>query len=75
MTCFFCKGQVEEKTASFMTEVDGRIVVIKNVPSQVCCQCGETSYSRAVALELEEMVKRTSKAAELSVTSYSELAA
>ena len=76
MTCFFCKGQIESGFASFMAEVDNRIVVIKNVPSQVCRQCGEASYSRAVALRLEEMVKHSARAAaELSVASYEELAA
>ena len=76
MTCFFCKGQIEEKPASFMAEVDGRIVVIKNVPSQVCRQCGEVSYSRAVALALEDMVKRaTTLTTEVSIASYAELAA
>ena len=76
MTCFFCKRQVEGKSASFMAEVDGRIVVIRNVPSQVCRQCGEVSYSRAVALELEKMVKRaTALTTEISVASYAELAA
>jgi len=76
MTCFFCKGKIEEKTASFMAEVDGRIVVIKNVPSQVCRQCGEVSYSRAVALALEDMVKRaTTLTTEVSIASYAELAA
>ena len=76
MTCFYCKGLIENKSASFMTEIDGRIVVIKNVPSQVCRQCGEISYSRAVALQLEKMVRRsTQTAAEVSITSYEELAA
>ena len=76
MTCFFCKGQIEEKTASFMAEVDGRIVVIKNVPSQVCRQCGEVSYGRAVSLALEDMVKRaTALTTEVSIASYAELAA
>ena len=76
MTCFFCKGQMEEKAASFMAEVDGRIVVIKNVPSQVCRQCGEVSHSRAVALALEDMVKSaTALTTEVSIASYAELAA
>ena len=76
MECFYCKGQIEDKSASFMAEVDDRIVVIKNVPSQVCRQCGEVSYSRVVALQLEEMVKRSAQAAaELSIASYADLAA
>jgi len=76
MTCFFCKGKMEDKPANFMTDVDGRIVVIKNVPSQVCRQCGEISYSRSVALALEDMVKRaTALTTEVSIASYAELAA
>jgi len=44
-------------------------------PPQVCRQCGEVSYSRAVALELEDMVKRaTAMTMEVSIASYAELA-
>jgi hypothetical protein len=53
------------------------IVVIKNVPSRVCSQCGETSYNDEVARRLEQIVHSLmdSAAAEIAVVSYSEKAA
>lgn len=51
-----CKGNMEDKETTFMTEIEGTIIIVKNVPSQVCVQCGEISYSDAVASELEKIV-------------------
>ena len=56
MRCLFCKGTLEEKTSAFTLELDGCIVVVKNVPSHVCSQCGETSFSDEVYRELEKVV-------------------
>ena len=76
MTCFYCKGQVEDQVSSFMTEVNHKIIIVRNVPSQVCRQCGEVSYSRDVAVQLEEKVKYATHAEmEVSISSYRELAA
>lgn len=58
MSCFMCKGQLEKKETTFMVEIDGRIVIVKNVPSYVCCQCGETSYDNEVTKRLEEIVTK-----------------
>ena len=45
-----CKGKLENKNTTFMVELDNCIIIIiKNVPSQVCKQCGEVSYSKEVA--------------------------
>ena len=43
MTCFMCKGTVQEDFSIFTADIGGCIVVVKNVPSRVCVQCGETS--------------------------------
>ena len=40
---------MEDKNTTFMVDLEGSIVIIKNVPSQVCTQCGEVSYSDTVA--------------------------
>lgn len=45
MNCFMCKGKLEEKNTTFMVELDNCIIIIKNVPSLVCEQCGEVLYS------------------------------
>ena len=54
MNCFMCKGDLEDKNTTFMVELDNCIIIIKNVPSQVCKQCGEVSYSNEVAKQLEK---------------------
>jgi len=77
MICFMCKGNVRDGFSTFTADMGGCIVVIKNVPSRVCDQCGEASYSDAVARRLEQIVHSLtgSAAAEISVVSYSEKAA
>ena len=77
MTCFMCKGTVREDFSTFTTDMEGCIIVIKNVPSSVCSQCGETSYSDDVAKRLEQIVQTItgSVIAEISVVNYSVKAA
>ena len=77
MTCFMCKGTVLDGFSTFTTDIGGCVVVIKNVPSRVCDQCGETSYSGEVAKRLEQIVQNItgSASAEIAVVSYSEKAA
>ena len=44
---------------------------MKNVPSQVCSQCGEVSYSDEVAAKLERIVKAVRKAvSEVAIVNY-----
>ncbi len=57
MQCFMCKGSIEDKTTVFMVEMDKCIIIIKNVPSQVCRQCGAVSYADTVSAHIEELVK------------------
>lgn len=56
MNCFICKGSIENRETTFMVEMDGQIIIVKNVPSHVCSQCGETSYSDDVVRQLERIV-------------------
>lgn len=56
MSCFFCKGKLADGTTTFMTEIDGCAVIIKNVPAKVCSQCGEASFTDEVAKKLEQIV-------------------
>ena len=58
MNCSVCKLKLEKKEAAFMVESDGCIVIVKNVPSCVCSQCGETSYDNEVTKRLEEIVNQ-----------------
>ena len=77
MICFMCKGMVQEGISTFTADMGGSIIIIKNVPSYVCGQCGETSYSNEVTQRLEQIVKNimASASAEIAVVNYSEKAA
>ena len=55
-TCFYCKGKLEHKLVNHIVDLGDTIIIIKNVPAEVCSQCGETSYSNEVAKHLEEIV-------------------
>jgi len=77
MTCFMCKGTVQDGFSTFTADTGDCVVVIKNVPSRICGQCGETSYNDEVACQLEQIVKKitSSASAEVAVVSYSSKAA
>ena len=71
MNCFLCKGTLEEKTTNFMADVDNCFIIVKNVPSRVCSQCGEVSYSDEVAAKLERIVKAVRKdVSEVDIVNY-----
>ena len=72
-----CKGTVREDFSTFTADMGGCIIVVKNVPSRVCDQCGETSYNDEVAKRLEQIVQNItgSVSTEIAVVSYSEKAA
>lgn len=71
MNCFMCKGNLVDKPTTFLSDLGDCIVVIKNVPSQVCTQCGEISYSNEVARELEKMINLIRQSAtEIAVVKY-----
>lgn len=52
-----CKGTLEDKNTNFIADFDDCIIIIKNVPSQICTQCGEVSYSYEVSKQLEKIVQ------------------
>ena len=58
MNCFLCKSDtVEEyKPTTFMVDLGNCIVIVKNVPSRVCRQCGDTTYNIDVSMQLEKIV-------------------
>ena len=73
MKCFLCKGELEDKNTTFMVELENCIIIIKNVPSQVCKQCGDISYSNEVAKQLEKLVGSVKNAiTEIMVINYTE---
>ena len=77
MTCFFCKGTVENAFSSYTTDFNGCIIAVKNVPSQMCKQCGDVSYNSDVARQLEKIIRQitSSVKTEVAIVNYSDKAA
>lgn len=70
-TCFLCKGKMEDQLTTFMVNLGNCIVIVRNVPSQVCKQCGEISYTDEVAEQLETIVNNVrSSMTEIAVVNY-----
>jgi len=73
MRCFMCKGGFFDNPTTFMVDIENCIIIIKNVPSQVCKQCGEVSYNNNVAKQLESIVsslRQSERITEIAVVNY-----
>ena len=76
MKCLMCKGHLENTETTFMVDLGNCIVIVKNVPSQKCTQCGEISYSDEVAKQLEHIVNIMRKSiTEIAIVDYTSKAA
>ena len=56
MKCNFCKGEIEERLIRYVQDFQGRVVIIENVPAEVCTQCGEQLLRPDVAEKLQQIV-------------------
>ena len=72
MTCFMCKGTIQDGFSTFTVDMGKCIVIVKNVPSGICNQCGETSHSDEVAQRLEQIAHSLigPVSTEIAVVSY-----
>ena len=76
MTCFFCKGTLNESTTNHFVDLDSSMVIIKNVPCRKCNQCGEVVYTGVIVRRIEQIVDALkSSLTEIAVVYYSEKAA
>jgi YgiT-type zinc finger domain-containing protein len=56
-TCDACGSHDSQtETVAEVFEVDGRRVLVDNIPVQVCVQCGEMSFSRETAEKVRQLV-------------------
>lgn len=55
MRCLLCKSTTENKYTNYIADLGNRIIVIHNIPTQVCSQCGEKSYSFDVSVRIQEI--------------------
>jgi YgiT-type zinc finger domain-containing protein len=74
-SCPFCGGDREgDRVATVPITVDATVVIVKDVPAEVCSQCGElfvtTEVSEIITEYVREMVQ---KGTELTVVHFAQL--
>ncbi len=56
--CYFCKGKTKIKNIDVDFRWGDKLIVVKNVPVEVCGQCGERYYSAEVSKKLDNLVRK-----------------
>ena len=56
MMCALCKGTVAEGLITYVQEYKGRVVIIENVPAEVCDHCGEKFLRPEIAERIQKLV-------------------
>ncbi len=61
-TCEYCGGPIVERRVTLHRKVKGGHVLIENVPSGVCRECGTHYYAANVLKTIEESIRGRRKA-------------
>ena len=56
--CVMCKGMLIEGKVNHIVDIDGHIIIVKNVPANICTQCGDYYISHKIALIVEELIDK-----------------
>ena len=74
-TCFYCKGNIESSTTTYMTDYQGCYIIIKNVPCEKCSQCGEEYLNGETLERIEEIIQKVKgMLTEIAVVDYKQTA-
>ena len=69
--CIMCKATLSSGVVNHVVDINGQIIILKNVSADVCQQCGEYYIDHQTALKLELMVEEAKKSgAEISIINF-----
>ena len=54
--CRLCGGNLEEKTITHPQQYEGKIIILENVPAEVCRNCGDVLIAPSVVKRLQQLV-------------------
>lgn len=54
--CPLCGGELEETKVTHPQEYKERVIILENVPAEVCCQCGEVLLHPDVLERIQNLV-------------------
>ena len=73
MTCFFCKGTLEEGTTTHVSDIGDRAIIVRGVPCLKCDQCLEISYTGTIYERLEGIIDTLRNSLmEVAIINYSD---
>lgn len=76
MKCTLCKANLTNGRVNHIVDLEERIVIVKNVPANVCKQCGEYYVDTQTALKLQSIIEEVIKnKAEIFVVNYDDMVA
>ncbi|MGH9426644.1 MAG: YgiT-type zinc finger protein [Terriglobia bacterium] len=55
-SCYFCKGKVERRLIRRVHQWKESLFLFKNVPAEVCTQCGETYFGSEALEQMDKIV-------------------
>ena len=68
-----CKGHTEKKLVNYLLDLNNTIIIIKNVPANVCITCGERYFDDDVMQNLEKIINELrTLTTEMSIVNYAE---
>jgi YgiT-type zinc finger domain-containing protein len=71
MICPICgQGNLKAGTTTFAADADAAVVVVRNVPADVCDVCGEAFIDDTIAEELEGLVMEAKQAGTESIVRH-----
>jgi len=74
--CFRCKGNTNPKNKTHAITLENCVIIVKNVPSFVCKQCGEAYFVDEVMQNLENIIDRLENLIkEVAIVDYADSAA
>jgi YgiT-type zinc finger domain-containing protein len=70
MTCPICGEELGQGLTTFTSDVNGSVVVVRDVPAQVCGSCGEAFISEEVTASLLELAREAGSSGVESVVRH-----
>ena len=75
MKCLSCKGDMVKSFTADVTERNGMLIIIKNVPCYKCTECNDVFYTGNVLAQLERLRKKAEEVlTELTVIDFDKVA-
>ncbi|GBF79642.1 YgiT-type zinc finger protein [Aphanothece sacrum] len=60
--CYNCgSDELQDKFVNETFEIKGKLILIENIPAQVCCRCGEIIFSSETAEKVRLMIQGETK--------------